>query len=65
MHARKEGQGTEGKERGGQKKGRNGRRNCLEALGEQFRTEGGAKVVAVHLIRVRREEKVAALDGTG
>ena len=65
MHAREEGQGTEGKGRGGQSKGRDGRHNCLEALGERFRTEGGAKVVAVHLIRVRRDEKVAALDGTG
>ena len=65
MHACKEGQGTEGKGRGRQRNGRDGRRNCLEVLGEQLRAEGGAKVVAVHLIRVRRDEGVAALDGTG
>ena len=65
MHARKEGPGTEGEGRGRQSKGRVGRRKCLEVLGERFRTEGGAEVVAVHLVRVRRGEKVAALGGTG
>ena len=51
--------------KGRAEKGQEWKAQLFGGFGRAFRTEGGAKVVAVHLIRVRREEKVAALDGTG
>ena len=70
MHAPKERQGTEGKGRGGQGKGRDGREGGKGSTSKKNSTiawrlwENDFGQEEQHVIRVRRDGKVAALAST-